>query len=120
MIQERRPGNLRLRQVNSRWRQPLGESMTCLKINLPASETLTSLLSLSQPLKAQDLLEQEHSLVGKLVLLGRNLVSDYVGLYTEHAMSSPDAAEIEYASWMPDPGALEVASWSSNMRGAVR
>lgn len=75
--------------------------MTRLKINLPALEKLTSLRTLSQPLQAQGLLDQEHSLIGKFVLLGRNLFSYYAGLYTEHAMGGPDAAEIEYASWMP-------------------
>lgn len=94
--------------------------MTCLKINLPASETLPSLLTLPHPLKGQALLEHDHVIISRLAFLSRYLFGAYVSPATEHAVSGPDAADIEYASWLPDPGALEIASWASNIRSAAR
>lgn len=94
--------------------------MTCLKSTLPASGTVPAQLTLPQALTAQALLELEHAVIGTLATLGRDLVG--AGLVTppERAVSQPDAAEIEYASWMPDPGAIELASWAAHMRPSVR
>lgn len=89
--------------------------MTCLKLTLPASRTVLALLTLPQPLTAQALLEFEHAATGTLAMFGAG-----VGPAPEPAMSQPDAAEIEYASWRPDPGAIEVASWAAHMRLPVR
>ena len=94
--------------------------MTCLKGNFPVSQTLPSLLTLLQPLDGQPLLEHERVFISKLALLTRYLFGAYVSQATEHAVSGPDAADIEYASWLPDPGALEIASWASNIRSAAR
>jgi hypothetical protein len=94
--------------------------MTCLQITLPVPGTSPAVLTLPQPLTPQSLLELEHTVAGSLDMLRRDLFGAVVGTIPEHAVSRPDAAEIEYASWMPDPGAIEVASWAAHMRTAVR
>jgi hypothetical protein len=94
--------------------------MTCLKFTLPASGTVPALLTLPQPLTAQTLLELEHEVIGTLAMLGRELFGAGVATIPGHAVSRPDAAAIEYASWMPDPGAIELASWAAHMRTSVR
>ncbi|MDP3832940.1 MAG: hypothetical protein Q8Q82_03180 [Hydrogenophaga sp.] len=94
--------------------------MTCLKLSLPGTGTVPALLTLPQPLTAQDLLELEHAVAGTLAALGRDLFGAGSGSARQHAVSRPDAAEIEYASWMPDPGALEFASWAAHMRTSAR
>ena len=94
--------------------------MTCLKSTPSASGNVPALLTLPQALTAPALLELEHAVAGTLAMLGRDLFGAGVGAAHEHAVSRPDAAEIEYASWMPDPGAIEVASWAAHMRTSVR
>jgi hypothetical protein len=94
--------------------------MTCLKITPPASGTVPVLLTLPQPPTAQALLAVERAVIGALAMLGRDQFDAGAGTIPEHAVSRPDAAEIEYASWMPDPGAIEVASWAAHMRTSVR
>lgn len=94
--------------------------MTCLKLTLSGSGSVPALLTLPQPLTAQDLLELEHAVAGALAMLGRDRFGAGAGSATEHAVSRPDAADIEYASWMPDPGAIEVASWAAHLRTPAR
>jgi hypothetical protein len=119
-IQERRPGNLRTRQATIRLREPRGATMTCLKLTLPASDTVLAVLTLQHVLTAQKLLELEHAVAGTLAMLGRELGGAGVGSVHEHDASRTDAAEIEYASWMPDRGAIEVASWAAHMQSPGR
>lgn len=94
--------------------------MTCLQITLPVAGIAPAVLTLPQPLTAQALLELEHAVAGTLGMLRRDLLGAGSGTSQERAVSRPDAAEIEYASWMPDPGAIEVASWAAHMRTSPR
>lgn len=94
--------------------------MTCLKSNRPASSTGPMLLSRSQPLPAQTLLDIEHVFAGTLALLGRDPGGLGLGEDPTSAVSRAEAGNIEYASWLPDPGAVEFASWATHMRATVR
>lgn len=94
--------------------------MSCLKLTLPASDTVLAVLTLPQTLTAPTLLELEHAVIGALAMLGRELGGAGVVSVPEHDPNRTDAAEIEYASWMPDRGAIEVASWATHMRSPGR
>ena len=73
---------------------------------------MPSPLNLLHLLDGQAMHENERVFISKLALLSSYLFGVYVSTATAHAVSSPGAADIEYASWLPDPGALEVASWT--------
>ena len=80
--------------------------MTCLNLTSCASGTVLALLTLPQLRRDQPLLEP-----GQVVVV--------IPCAGRQDLLSPDAADIEYASWMPDPGAIEVASWAIQMRSSV-
>jgi len=94
--------------------------MTCLQITLPVPGAGPAVLTLPQPLTPQVLLALEQAVAGGLGMLRRDLVGLGASTTCGHAVSPPDAAEIEYASWMPDPGDIEMASWRAHMRALVR
>ena len=96
--------------------------MTCLNLTRPASSTVPVLLTLTQPLTAQALIELEHEIAagGRMAIWCRDLFTAGAGTIPEHAVRRTDAGEIEYNSWLPDPGAIEVASWTSHIRTSVQ
>ncbi len=94
--------------------------MTTLQLTLPVSGGLPALLTLPQPLTPQSVLELEQAVAGTLGLLRRDLIGVSAAPASVHSLPTPDAGEIEYASWMPDRGAIEVASWAAHLHVCLR
>ena len=93
--------------------------MTCLKFTLPAAVTVTTIFARPPPMTAQILLERDQEVTKMLIILNRDQFGAGVETSSVHAVSRPEAAEIEYASWLPDPGAVEFASWAVHLRTSV-